>query len=610
MEEAGHEKRFASLLQPIKDLAATWNIDIAAELEQYLEELEQIEVTVESAGKFNFVEAALVVQGSTHVYSRKVELLHQLVYRALEHVVAKKESTTRVKQVQSIEDHTHLLALKVPAGKDLEQGGVDSAAVAPCLRRMPLFLMPREKTDRKRISHKIGGCAFLKSAVLLEESDALQAMPEGDDGPDSPLVPAPPMGPDTAKKKARQELKELAALEAAEAMPEAPMPEPPAPPPPADDLPDLPDFREEDFEEPWVQMDPHENLGAGKPLKEGKTVAKPPARLLRPLSEITLTDPFGDTDLYEVGALRGTLRRLGLDDLADCEFLVVAELRRRRRAALEQARLSKGDKNAPKDPILPDLEFDADDGGGMGPAGAPADIEPVTPGKPPSGIAPFESTPGSANKALVDEIQKKLEAAQVSYEAVVQQRLKELDLFAGAHAGGLACVYANVRKWQDGLEPILAEQDERVPFDIHKYGAFLLDKIAEAKDQKIEFFRIVDGMPHWEVFRYFLAALVLTNNGNVDILNSAEKSFGLSLLEGERPYALEDNEMTGFKDGKESKENQENMAPANEPAPKRAKKSEGAARKAEMKAAPAPEEMKAEPAPAEAAPAKRRRKAA
>ena len=38
-------------------------------------------------------------------------------------------------------------------------------------------------------------------------------------------------------------------------------------------------------------MDPHENLGAGKPLKEGKTVAKPPARLLRPLSEITLTDP-------------------------------------------------------------------------------------------------------------------------------------------------------------------------------------------------------------------------------------------------------------------------------------------------------------------------------
>jgi len=610
MEEAGHEKRFASLLQPIKDLAATWNIDIAAELEQYLEELDQIEVTVESAGKFNFVEAALVVQGSTHVYSRKVELLHQLVYRALEHVVSKKESNnTRVKQVQSIEDHTHLLALKVPAGKDLEQGQAgDGTAVAPCLRRMPLFLMPREKTDRKRISHKIGGCAFLKSAVLLEESDAMESLPEGE-GPASPLVPAPPMGMSTAKKKLREERRELAALET-EAIPDV-LPEPPAPPPPADDLPDF-DLEPEDYEEFWVQMDPHENLGTGKPLKEGKTVAKPPARLLRPLSEITLTDPFGDSDLYEVGALKGTLRRLGLDDLADCEFLVVAELRRRRRAALEQARLSKDKNKDAAVPDLPDLDFDAEDGGALGPVGGSMEpVEPRTPDRLPAagGMAPaIDVTPGSASKQQVAEIQKKLEAAQASYEAVVQARLQELDLFAGAQAGGLAGVYAAVRKWQDGLEPILAEQDERVPFDIHKYGAFLLEKIAEAKDQNIGFFQIVEGMPHWEVFRYFLAALVLTNNGNVDILNSADKSFALSLLEGERPYALEDNEMTGFKDDKASKEDQENKAPANEPAPKRAKKSEGAGRKAEMKAEPALAE-KAEAAPAEA-PAKRRRKAA
>ena len=39
---------------------------------RYLEELEAIELTVETAGKFNFVAAAMVVQGSTHVYSRKV----------------------------------------------------------------------------------------------------------------------------------------------------------------------------------------------------------------------------------------------------------------------------------------------------------------------------------------------------------------------------------------------------------------------------------------------------------------------------------------------------------------------------------------------------------
>ena len=34
------ESRFAHLLQPIRDLAANWDVDIAAELEDYLGELE------------------------------------------------------------------------------------------------------------------------------------------------------------------------------------------------------------------------------------------------------------------------------------------------------------------------------------------------------------------------------------------------------------------------------------------------------------------------------------------------------------------------------------------------------------------------------------------
>jgi hypothetical protein len=33
------EARFAHLLQPIKDLAQNWNIDIASELEEYLEQV-------------------------------------------------------------------------------------------------------------------------------------------------------------------------------------------------------------------------------------------------------------------------------------------------------------------------------------------------------------------------------------------------------------------------------------------------------------------------------------------------------------------------------------------------------------------------------------------
>jgi len=38
-QEEGLEGRFAHLLQPIKDLTKNWDVDIAAYLEDYLEEV-------------------------------------------------------------------------------------------------------------------------------------------------------------------------------------------------------------------------------------------------------------------------------------------------------------------------------------------------------------------------------------------------------------------------------------------------------------------------------------------------------------------------------------------------------------------------------------------
>ena len=37
--EAPSEQRFAHLLDPIRDLALNWQVDVATELEEYLEEL-------------------------------------------------------------------------------------------------------------------------------------------------------------------------------------------------------------------------------------------------------------------------------------------------------------------------------------------------------------------------------------------------------------------------------------------------------------------------------------------------------------------------------------------------------------------------------------------
>ena len=86
--------RFTHLLEPIRSLADNWSVDIACELEAYLEELEDLccaeeeEVTQSTEGpadggddvvmekkKFSFAKAVLLVQGSTYVYSKKVSSL-------------------------------------------------------------------------------------------------------------------------------------------------------------------------------------------------------------------------------------------------------------------------------------------------------------------------------------------------------------------------------------------------------------------------------------------------------------------------------------------------------------------------------------------------------
>ncbi len=97
--ELERSSRFQYLLQPIKDLAENWKIDIAKELEDYLEELETLQISVGPEGrKVDFVEAALLIQGATCVYSRKVEYLYQLVFDVLELLNNKKKQKEKGKK--------------------------------------------------------------------------------------------------------------------------------------------------------------------------------------------------------------------------------------------------------------------------------------------------------------------------------------------------------------------------------------------------------------------------------------------------------------------------------------------------------------------------------
>ena len=73
-----------------RDLADTWNIDIAQELENYLDELSTLKISLDGGkSSCNFAEAALLIQGATSLYAKKVNALEQLVYAALSAVTNK-----------------------------------------------------------------------------------------------------------------------------------------------------------------------------------------------------------------------------------------------------------------------------------------------------------------------------------------------------------------------------------------------------------------------------------------------------------------------------------------------------------------------------------------
>merc|ERR1719379_191337 len=131
--------------------------------------------------------------------------------------------------------------------------------------------------------------------------------------------------------------------------------------------------------------------------------------------------------------------------------------------------------------------------------------------------------------------------------------------------------------------------------------------------------------PKWEIFRYFLSTLVLTNNGNLDIHHHGEAgsynpSCTLELLEGGRAIGLDGQELNSCAVEPEP-EAPAVEGPAADAAPKkRAKKEKGAAAKSGADVAnpeeasqeiPVPEQQDEQKEPAEKADgnAKRRKKA-
>jgi len=81
--------QFAELLKPIRELTKQhcWELNIAEKLDEYVHYVQDLQIEVNVNGeqmKLDFAKAAMVVQNSVQIYSKKVEYLWLLLQEVIE----------------------------------------------------------------------------------------------------------------------------------------------------------------------------------------------------------------------------------------------------------------------------------------------------------------------------------------------------------------------------------------------------------------------------------------------------------------------------------------------------------------------------------------------
>eukprot|EP00879_Flechtneria_rotunda_P013631 GHRR01014238.1.p1 GENE.GHRR01014238.1~~GHRR01014238.1.p1 ORF type:complete len:328 (+),score=145.06 GHRR01014238.1:591-1574(+) len=90
-----------------------------------------------------------------------------------------------------------------------------------------------------------------------------------------------------------------------------------------------------------------------------------------------------------------------------------------------------------------------------------------------------------------------------------------------------------VSGWRARIDPILAAEEDRSAFDMHKYGTKLLDRLMEFKQVEVQqqqqeqdivadFQQVAAAEDSFEVCRLFAAMLQLVNNRNINLIKEIE----------------------------------------------------------------------------------------
>ncbi|XP_032122181.1 condensin-2 complex subunit H2 isoform X2 [Sapajus apella] len=565
------EARFAHLLQPIRDLTKNWEVDVAAQLGEYLEELDQICISFdEGKTTMNFIEAALLIQGSACVYSKKVEYLYSLVYQALDFISGKR----RAKQLSAVQEdrangdassgapqeaEDELLSLDdFPDSRtnvDLKNDQAPSEVLIVPL--LPMALVAPDEMEKNnnplysrqgevlasRKDFRMNTCTpHPRGAFMLEPEGMSPMEPAGvspmprtqkdarrteeqpmevslcgspvpalgfsqEPGP-SPESPMPLGGGEDEDAEEAVELPEASAPKAA-LEPEEPrspqqnaalprrcmLREREGAPEPASHVKETPD--------PWQSLDPFDSLDS-KPFKKGRPYSVPPCVEEAPGQKRKRKGAAKLQDFhqwylaaYADHADSRRSRRKG-PSFADMEVLywthvkeqleTLRKLQRREVAEQWLPRAEEGLWPAEEDHLEDSLED----------LGAADDFL-----EPEEYVEPEGADPKEA--ADLDAV-----PASLSYEELVRRNV-ELFIASSQKFVQETELSQRIRDWEDTVQPLLQEQEQHVPFDIHTYGDQVVSRFPQL-NVWCPFAELVAGQPAFEVCRSMLASLQLVSS--------------------------------------------------------------------------------------------------
>nr|XP_033721614.1 condensin-2 complex subunit H2 isoform X1 [Tursiops truncatus] len=596
------EARFAHLLQPIRDLTKNWEVDVAAQLGEYLEELDQICISFdEGKTTMNFIEAALLIQGSACVYSKKVEYLYSLVYQALDFISGKK----RAKQLSCEREDGPIGDAGSRAPQEVEyeflslddlsdsRANVDlrsdqASSETLIVPLLPMALVAPDEMEKynnplyscrgevlaSRKDFRMNTCtphprgAFMLEPVGMSPTGAL--LPRNQKGEEAsgraeeqpvevsvrrspvPLLSASqepgtiPEGP-VPGGGGEEEDTEWAAEPPEASAPEVPVePQEPRSPEQSAAQPRRCALRErrealepasrlKETPDPWQGLDPFDSLDA-KPFRKGRPYSVPPSVEEAPGQKrkrkgtVKLQD-FHQWYLaaYADHADSRRPRRKG-PSFADMEVLywrhvkeqleTLRKLQRREAAERWLPRAQEEPWPAEEDRLEDSLED-------LG-AAAGDFLEPEEYAEP-EGAEPGEDA----------DLEAEAMPASLSYEELVRRNV-ELFIATSQKFVQETELSQRIRDWEDVIQPLLQEQEQHVPFDIHTYGDQVVSRFSQL-NQWCPFAELVAGQPAFEVCRSMLASLQLANDYTVEItqqpgLEAAVDTMSLRLLTYQRAH--------------------------------------------------------------------------